>query len=314
MKRRQFLNLSAMLPAASIVPVNMAPIDIASIKSTQPADLHLSCNLYTWYSYYNREGKNFYADLDAGLAQVAASGMNGFEPSLTSTEQIDQMVPLMEKHGLEMRSIYVNSKLHEAAESAQSIDSVLKIVERCAPLGTKIVVTNPSPIGWGSGEDKSDAQLLHQAESLEKLGAEIHRMGMTLAYHTHDSEFRAGAREFHHMMQRTDPRHVTFCLDVHWVYRGALNSNVALFDAIKMYGDRISELHIRQSKNQIWTETFGAGDIDYTEVVRVLNEMNLRPMLVLEQAAEEGTPLTMSALDAHRRSQVAVRQIFAPLS
>ena len=123
----------------------------------------------------------------------------------------------------------------------------------------------------------------------------------------------AGAREFHHMMQRTDPNHVTFCLDVHWVYRGALNSNVAVFDVIKMYGDRISELHIRQSRDHVWTETFGPGDIDYPGVVFALKERGLKPMLVLEQAAEEGTPHTMNALDAHRKSQAAVRTIFAPL-
>ncbi len=277
------------------------------------SDLHVSCNLYTWYSYYNREGKNFYADLDVGLGQVAASGVNGFEPSLTSTSQVDQMAPLLEKYSMEMRSVYVNSKLHEKEESEKSIESVLRIVEKCKALGTKIIVTNPSPLGWGSAENKTDQHLRDQAAALEKLGAEIHNMGLTLAYHTHDSEFRAGAREFHHMMQHTDPKHVTFCMDVHWVYRGALNSNVAVFDVIKMYGDRITELHIRQSNNHVWTETFGDGDIDYTNVVRVLNDLGLQPLLVLEQAAEEGTPATMSALEAHRQSQATVRKIFAPL-
>ena len=72
-------------------------------------------------------------------------------------------------------------------------------------LGTKIIVTNPSPLGWGSKENKTDQQLLDQAVALDKLGAELRAMGLTLAYHTHDSEFRAGAREFHHMMLATDP-------------------------------------------------------------------------------------------------------------
>ncbi len=304
MNRRQFLSDTA---RASVVAAIM-PID--QLLTT---DLHLSCNLYTWYSYYNREGKNFYEDLDAGLSQVAASGVNGFEPALTSTEQVDQMAPLLQKHGLEMRSVYVNSKLHEKEDAEESIESVLNIVERCRALGTKLIVTNPSPLGWGSNENKTDAQLQTQAVALERLGAEINNLGLTLAYHTHDSEFRAGAREFHHMMQATNPRHVTFCLDVHWVYRGASNSNVALFDVVEMYGDRITELHIRQSKNASWTETFGPGDVDYPRLVEVLKRKNIRPLLVLEQAAEEGTPHTMSALEAHRMSQHAVRNVFAPL-
>lgn len=304
------INRRLFLKQAGSVALAATTLPVSSFKR---AEIHLSCNLYTWYSYYNREGKDFYADMDAGLAQVAASGMDGFEPSLTSTDQVEEIAPLMAKHGLEMRSVYVNSKLHERDASGKSIDAVLEIAERCKSLGTQIVVTNPSPLGWDSTENKTDQQLRDQAVALEKLGAALHDMGLTLAYHTHDSEFRAGAREFHHMMLQTNPAHVSFCLDVHWVYRGALNSNVALFDVIEMYGDRITELHIRQSKNHVWTETFGEGDIDYAGVVRVLESLSLKPMLVLEQAAEEGTPHTMSTLEAHQRSQKAVREVFAPL-
>lgn len=303
MNRRQFIQRTTTAALTStILP--------GTLHSTS---LHVSCNLYTWYSYYNREGKNFYADMDAGLGQVAASGVDGIEPSLSSTAQADEIVSLLDKHGLEMRSVYVNTKLHEKDESNMSIDSVLEIVERCKPAGTKIIVTNPSPLGWGSTANKTDQQILDQAVALDKLGKELRAMDLTLAYHTHDSEFRAGAREFHHMMLSTDPRNVSFCLDVHWVYRGALNSNVALYDVIKLYGERITELHIRQSHDHIWTEAFGEGDIDYPRLVQVLNELNLNPLLVLEQAAEEDTPHTMSALEAHKKSQKALRKIFAPL-
>jgi len=81
-------------------------------------------------------------------------------------------------------------------------------------------------------------------------------MGLTLSYHNHDIELRNAAREFHHMMVGTDPAYVTLCLDAHWIYRGAGNSAVALFDVLKLYGPRITELHLRQSKDNIWTETF----------------------------------------------------------
>lgn len=310
MNRRRFLAQSA--GAAALTSLNPTS-DLHPASGLWPADRHVSCNLYTWFSYYRREGKDFYEDWDAGLAAVAACGVDGVEPSITSTGQVDDLAPLLEKHGLEMRSIYVNSKLHEAAESEQSIEQVLAIAEKCKTLGTKVIVTNPSPLDWNGPDNKTDAQLRVQAVALQQLGAELYNRGMTLSYHTHDSEFRAGAREFHHMMLSTNPRHVTFCLDVHWVYRGAENSNVALYDVIDLYGDRISELHIRQSRNQIWSETFGEGDIDYAGVVDVLRRKNLRPLLVLEQAVEEGTPATLSTLEAHRVSQQAMRKVFEPL-
>jgi inosose dehydratase len=208
----------------------------------------------------------------------------------------------------------VNSKLHVRDEAERSIEDVLAIVERCIPLGVRTVVTNPSPIEWGSAENKSDAEIRDQAQALDRLGAMLRERDLTLAYHTHDSEFRAGAREFHHMMLATDPANVSFCLDVHWVYRGSGHSNVALFDVLELYGSRVVELHIRQSQGHIWSESFGEGDIDYPEVVRMLVALDLKPHLVLEQAVEAGTPHTVPPLEAHRASQAYARKVFAPLN
>ena len=116
------------------------------------------------------------------------------------------------------------------------------------------------------------------------------------------------------MLLATDPAHMTFCLDVHWIYRGAGNSNVALYDVLTLYADRISELHIRQSTDHVWSETLGEGDIDYTAVVDVLVQRGIRPHLVLEQAVEEGTPHTLSALEAHRQTHAYAVGVFAPLA
>jgi inosose dehydratase len=132
-----------------------------------------------------------------------------------------------------------------------------------------------------------------------------------LAYHNHDIELRNAAREFHHMMVGTDPTCVTLCLDAHWIYRGAGNSQVALFDVLKLYGSRISELHLRQSKDNIWTETFDDGDIDYPALAKYLLDIGVKPHIVLEQAVEAGSPKTMGPVEAFRKSSQYARQIFA---
>jgi inosose dehydratase len=66
-------------------------------------------------------------------------------------------------HGLDMRSIYVNSSLHEESAAATSIDHVLAIARRAVDLGTRIIVTNPSPIRCGGPENKTDPQIRSQA-------------------------------------------------------------------------------------------------------------------------------------------------------
>ena len=273
--------------------------------------LHLACNQYPWTVFYARDNRDFNQELDKGLSEVAASRFDGYEPLANNPQELDRLGPLLKKHGLEMRSLYVNSILHERDKAQASIESVLAIARKAKELGTKIIVTNPSPIRWGGPENKDDAQLRVQAAAIEKLGRELKAMGLTLAYHNHDIELRNAAREFHHMMAGTDPAYVTLCLDAHWIYRGAGNSSVALFDVLKLYGSRITELHLRQSKNNIWTEAMCDGDIDYEAVAKHLLEINVLPHMVLEQAVETGTPKTMSTIEAFRKSSQYTRRIFA---
>ncbi|MBN2315610.1 MAG: TIM barrel protein [Sedimentisphaerales bacterium] len=276
--------------------------------------LHLACNQYPWTVFYRRDNRDFNKELDAGLGELAGCDLDGYEPLANNPQDIERLAPLLKKHHLEMRSLYVNSTLHEREKADESIEAVLAIAQRAKEIGTKIIVTNPSPIRWGGPENKDDAQLEVQAKALEKLGRELRAIGLVLAYHNHDIELRNAAREFHHMMVGTNPVYVTLCLDAHWVYRGAGNSSVALFDILKLYGSRITELHIRQSKDNIWTEAFGEGDIDYPAIAQHLLEINAHPHLVLEQAVETGSPKTMSTIEAFQKSNQYARHVFAPFA
>jgi len=212
-----------------------------------------------------------------------------------------------------MPSVYVNSVMHQQEEVEKSIKNVLAIADEVKKFGTKIMVTNPSPIRWGGDELKTDDQLITQAGAMEKLGIALREKGITLAYHTHAPEFLAGAREFHHVMLNTSPENVSFCFDVHWVFRGSVDSNVAVFDVLKLYGKRVVELHVRQSVNGIWAETFGEGDIDYPRLVRELKAMKIFPHIVIEQCVEEKTPNTMTGLEAHIKDRLTFEKVFAPL-
>ncbi len=305
--RRGFLGEMAVVGGAMFAGVGSA----AGAEAKKRGKLHLACNQYSWLVFYQREGKDFNKLLDTGLGELAASGMDGYEPLVTAPEQIDELAGLLKKHGLEMRSLYVNSVLHEAQTASKSVDEVLTIAKKAKGIGTRIIVTNPSPIQWGGPENKNDEQLEVQAKMLELLGRGLKGMGLTLAYHNHDIELRNAAREFHHMMAGTDPKYVTLCLDAHWVYRGAGNSAVALFDVLKLYGPRVTELHLRQSTQNIWSETLGEGDIDYPRLAKYLSEIGVRPHIVIEQAVEQGTPKTMGTVEAFKQSSAYARRVFA---
>ena len=305
--RRGFIKDLAIAGGAIAMGTNSA----TNAGPNRNGKLHLACNQYPWTVFYARDNRDFNQELDKGLSEVAASRFDGYEPLANNPQELDRLGPLLKKHGLEIRSLYVNSILHESEKAQSSIESVLAIARKAKELGTKIIVTNPSPIRWGGPENKDDAQLRVQAAAIEKLGRQLKAMGLTLAYHNHDIELRNAAREFHHMMAGTDPAYVTLCLDAHWIYRGAGNSSVALFDVLKLYGSRVTELHLRQSKDNIWTEAMCDGDIDYEAVAKCLLKINVRPHMVMEQAVEAGSPKTMSTIEASRKSSQYARRVFA---
>jgi len=294
------------------IAASMAAFVTPSLRaeSTRAKPLHLACNQYSWIVFYQRDGRDFNADLDAGLQDFAGCGLDGYEPTLNRPADLDRLGPLLKKHGLRMRSFYVNSTLHEKEQAEASIQQVLAIAKKAKTLGARFCVTNPSPIGWGSQEDKNDDQLKTQAAALNRLGQGLKDLGLVLAYHNHDSELRQGAREFHHMMAGTDPQRVSLCLDAHWVYRGCGNSEVAVFDILKLYGQRVCELHLRQSHAGTWSEVFGPGDIDYARLAQTCAALGIRPHCVLEQAVEKGTPQTLSVTRAFEQSVANARRIF----
>jgi inosose dehydratase len=303
MHRRAFFSCLGLVGAAGLTG--------RSSIAARSRRLHIASNEYSWSVFYSRENRNFKEQLDQGLADLVKGDLDGLEPLVESLPDLERLLPLLQKHGLQMRSLYVNSTLHEADQVDASLDLILQIAKKARPAGTRIIVTNPSPIRWGGSEAKDDRQLRTQAAALNALGRELTRLDITLAYHNHDIELKNGAREFHHMMVGTAPKLVSLCLDSHWIYRGTDNSSVALFDIVELYGHRVVELHLRQSQDQVWSESLRDGDIDYRALASKLREKRVKPHLVTEIAVEKGTPRTMDPVTAHRVSAEFARKVFA---
>jgi inosose dehydratase len=282
-------------------------------QAAEPAGpLHVAINQWSVGAIRGRDKQKPKVSFEEELAELAASGVNGLEPGLGSADQVGPLAAQLKKHGMELRSIYTGSSLNDPAKVGKELERIVALAKKAKEVGTKIIVTNPSPLPNRQG--KSDEQLKIQAAALDKLGHELAAMGLTLAYHNHDVELQYAAREFHHMMLGTDPRALSLCLDAHWVYRGAGHSQVALFDVVKLYGARVAELHVRQSTGNVWSETFGDGDIDYRELVKKLMELSVRPLVVLEQGPEGKTPQTLDTAAVHQRSVRYAREVFGRLA
>ncbi len=302
--RRRFIQATAATALA-------APL-ASRVARAADGHVHVACNHFCWTNMYRRQGKNFNADLDAGLAEVKRSGMDGLEAMLGDAASAERIVALLKKHGLAMRSYYTGAMLHDPATTDASIKRVVETAAMAKELiDLRIVVVNPTPL---RGQEKTDAQLATQTAAMTKLGGRLAELGTTLAYHFHSPAWQNEGREFHHVMTETDPKLVKLCLDTHWVYRGSGNNVARVYEVVERYGKRVAELHIRQSKDGVWTECLTDGDIDYVKVADGLIAQGVKPLLVLEQAVEKGTPNTMDAVESHRRSRTYVEKVFAKLA
>lgn len=273
--------------------------------------LSFGCQSYPWSVHFRDRGQTLEAQLDHALAACAAAGLTNWEHgALPAPADAPAWAERLQRHRLEMVSCYSNAQLHDSGASAVIADLVAR-AGASHGFGLRLLVVNPTPIRWGGPEDKDDAQLRLQAKHLGDLGDRLADVGVTLAYHTHAPEMRAGAREFHHMMNATAPEQVSLCVDAQWMHRGCGNSMVAVEDILRLYGDRVASLHVRQTHAGVWTEVVEDGEVDWRWIAAHLRQRGFSGPVVLEAAAEKGTPQTMPMAEAVRRSFDYTRRLFA---
>ncbi len=267
-------------------------------------------NVYGWTLLAQRDGHEW--DVERAMGEAKAAGVSGWEHAFRSAEEVDDISAKAKRQGLEMRSAYVFGAFHKPDLAEGASENALKIADALRQVGVKHLIFNPDPLP--AGALKTDQQLRTQSAAVHALGQKLAADGSRLLYHTHDPEMKAGAREFHHMLVNSDAQSVGLCLDLHWVYRGTENSQVALEDVISLYADRIGLLHLRQSIDGIWSEDIGDGDIDHRAIARLMSDKGVRAHLVLELAMETGTPARMSGTDAHAKSIAYLEPLFGAVA
>ena len=269
------------------------------------ADWLVGTQLYVFMQTCGREGKVLEDNVDEIFGQIAGAGLDGLEPFLglmDTAEKADALKPLLEKHQLTFSSCYAGGSFHTKEDAEEAIATIISGAEFAKRLGVPAINTNPSPIG----RDKTDEELATQCSYLDRLGKELKELGMELYIHNHDPEIRNNAKEFRANFLQTNPEYVSLCVDTHWVYRGGMDP----LSLMKECPDRIKSLHIRNSVDGTWSESFGDGDLDYGAIKDFLVEIGYQGWLLIELAIEEKTVLTRPLAENLKLSREYVKQVF----
>jgi len=266
----------------------------------------LSVQAYIWIQRFEAERKSLADGVEEMLATFQRAGYRHVDltDGFLHSELRDKTLGLLKKYGLQMPTFYANSTLHETKMGEYSIKSILALAQTTRSVGVRGIVTNPSP--KANQGRKTDQELAVQANHLNRLGAELQKLGVRLMVHHHTPELVENAREWRHQLANTDPKLVGCCVDVHWAYRGGQEPMAFLLEV----GNRLESVHLRNSKSGVWMEDLNDGDLDYRRVADYLREINYRGYLVVELAYEKGTTVTRSLEENLRLSRIYTERVF----
>ncbi len=303
--RRNFLKTAATVSAMPFLTGSAAALADTVKEAADGGRLHIAANQYTCANLFGRDGKHF---MDC-LAELKAAGIDGVEPTISTAAEAEDFARRLGDAGLEMRSLYTGPNFYtDDAAVTQELARMTELAEKAKTFGTRVIVCNSA-----AKSGKSDEEIRRQSAAYEKYGCVLQDLGMKLGMHYHTTEWEFGGREFLHLMATTDPASVGFCFDTHWSYRASGNSTAAVEAHMHMYAARTVEFHFRQSVDTVWSESFGDGDIDHAQIAAYYRKLygDDLPHMVLEQAAENGTPHTLAAPEIFRRSAEYIRKLFA---
>ena len=291
MTRRQLLSTLAL------------PVTLSGAKPYKPV---LAVQGYVWQQALAREKRSVADGVDDVLASFATAGYNTAE--LTNVFFTPELAPrtldLLAKHQLNLAITYNGGDMHEAEGAARTIDDTLALAERVKRARITAISFNPNP--KKGRVRKTDAELEVQTKAVDDLGRRLRQQSLRLLVHEHAPELAENAREWRHMLHGTNPKHVSICLDVHWVSRGGQDVMTLLQEA----GPRIGSLHLRNSRNGVWLEELADGDVDYAPVASYLQKQGFQGYLVVELAWEAATVHTRDLTENLRRSRLWTERVF----
>lgn len=263
----------------------------------------LSVEAYVWTQYFDSHKLTVAQGVAQALKDTRNAGYRRVELSdpFFTPEVRGRTAALLRQNHLLPESVYASTTLHEPAAAESSVKAVLELAAFLKPLGTRTIVTDPSPKPQRA--PKSDQELATQARYINQLGAGLKAQGIELLLHHHTPELAENAREWWYELDHTS---AGCCVDVHWAYRGGQQ----VMPFLRRVGARLGDLHLRNSQQGVWMEDFGPGDIDYAEIAAYLHQIRYNGFLVVELAYEKGTAVTRSLEEDLRRSRVYTERTF----
>lgn len=229
-------------------------------------------------------------DIPAALDWVKAQGFTEVETAGTGNYTAEEFLKLLQDRGLKAVSAHIG---YDALTK-----DLAGSIRTAKTLGAKYVMTAWIP----HGKEGLTAELTHKAAAdFNKWGEAFRAEGITYGYHPHGYEFvplasEGGKTAFDIFIEKTKPEHVSFEMDVFWVFHAGVDPAALL----KKHPTRWSLLHVKDIRKGAVTGlstggaapidnvAVGTGQIDWPAVLGAAQEIGVKHYLIED---ETPTPL-----------------------
>jgi len=170
-------------------------------------------------------------------------------------------------------------------------ENPMKIVQTAKALGSKYVMCAwvPHERGQFSITDADKA-----IKVFNEAGKILQENGLTFCYHPHGYEFRQYKEGtlLDYMMEQTNPKYVSFEMDIFWVQFGG-GDPVAL---LKKYGDRWKLMHLKDMKegiakdltggtNKEYNVPLGTGQLDMVNILKEARKIGIAHYFIEDESS-----------------------------
>lgn len=172
------------------------------------------------------------------------------------------------------------------------VEDPMAVVETAKTFGSKYVMVAWIPHNTGKF---GLANAKKACEDFNAAGKILSENGLVLCYHAHGYEFAddgSGQTILDYMMKNTDPRYVSFEMDIFWIQFGG-GDPVAL---LKKYPDRWKLMHVKDMQKGIAKDltgltnpefdvTLGTGQIDIKQVLKTAKEVGIKHYFIEDESS-----------------------------
>jgi sugar phosphate isomerase/epimerase len=224
-------------------------------------------------------------DVPGTLDKIKAMGITNMEFSGLFGQTPEQLRALLDARGMKCTSIGVGY-----GDLAKDPD---KVIAQAKALGAQFVRIGSIPHPGDFKDLRADA-VKQAAIDFNIFGKKLYENGLTFCYHNHGPEFKPAGELgdgmfFDYLMKNTDPKYVSFEMDVMWVYWPGQDP----IEWLKKYPTRFKLMHVKNVKKGLTrggATTFtavGDGQIDMDAVLRAAQKTSIKYFYIEDESPSE---------------------------